>query len=102
MRPCACRALLRERHGAPAAAPRARKSRRLRSPGPLAHSPAPVACPRAPERSAVPHPMALGSLIALGGAYLLPGLRADVPWLVPTHAALTGLHLAQEILDIHA
>ncbi|KAG8458431.1 hypothetical protein KFE25_004309 [Diacronema lutheri] len=57
---------------------------------------------RAFPYGAVPHPMALGSLIALGGAYLLPGLRADVPWLVPTHAALTGLHLAQEILDIHA
>lgn len=67
--------------------------------------------PRAPDRppcappaplSVLPHPMALGSLLALGGAALLPGLRAAAPWLVPTHALLTALHLGQEVLDIHA
>lgn len=46
--------------------------------------------------------MALGSLAALAGAAMLPGLRAEVPWLVPGHAALTLLHLGQEIFDIHA
>jgi hypothetical protein len=50
----------------------------------------------------LPHPMALGSLAALAGVQLLPGVRAHAPWLVPTHAALTLLHLAQEVLDIHA
>lgn len=50
----------------------------------------------------LPHPMALGSLVALGGVQLLPGVCAHAPWLVPTHVALTLLHLAQEVLDIHA
>lgn len=57
---------------------------------------------RAFPYSLVPHPMALGSLVALAGAYALPGLRAEVPWLVPTHAALTAAHLVQEVFDIHA
>lgn len=50
----------------------------------------------------LPHPMALGALLTFGGMYMLPSLREEIPWLVPTHAALTAAHLAQEILDIHA
>jgi hypothetical protein len=44
----------------------------------------------------VPHPMILGSLIALLGVQLQPELRAAHPWLAPAHAALYLIHLAQE------
>jgi hypothetical protein len=44
----------------------------------------------------VPHPMILGSLIALLGVQLQPELRAAHPWLAPAHAALYLNHLAQE------
>mmetsp|Transcript_11528 Transcript_11528/g.30008 ORF Transcript_11528/g.30008 Transcript_11528/m.30008 type:complete len:583 (+) Transcript_11528:60-1808(+) len=50
----------------------------------------------------LPHPMAFGALLTFAGAQMVPGLRAEIPWLVPTHAALTVAHLAQEVLDIHA
>jgi hypothetical protein len=50
----------------------------------------------------VPHPMFVGSAIALVGLELSPALREAWPWLVPAHLGLYALHLAQEAFDRRA
>ena len=52
--------------------------------------------------NAIPHPMIVGTLIALLGYQLHAPLRELVPWLVPIHVAFYAIHLAQEIADTRA
>lgn len=51
---------------------------------------------------AVPHPMALGNVLAFTGFHMVHGCAQAYPWLAPAHLAFTVTHLAQEILDLHA
>ncbi len=45
----------------------------------------------------IPHPMILGSSIALLGFHKLEPFREQWPWLVPAHLAFYAIHLLQEI-----
>ncbi|WP_086001300.1 methyltransferase [Plesiocystis pacifica] len=47
----------------------------------------------------VPHPMIVGTLVALVGYYVHGPMRELAPWLVPMHIAFYLVHLGQEMLD---
>lgn len=49
----------------------------------------------------IPHPMILGSLIALIGIHKMESFRNVYPWLVPVHMFLYFIHMMQEHFDIH-
>lgn len=50
----------------------------------------------------VPHPMIVGSALAMIGFHLMPSFRAAWPWLIPAHLAFYALHLTQEIVGTRA
>lgn len=50
----------------------------------------------------IPHPMILGSIMALLGIHKMAGFQAAMPYLVPGHVAMYMLHLSQEmIFDVY-